>query len=201
MYAGWRYLADIRRSGPGLTGEILALAAGRLPPRVRMRSYWATNWPGWCRPTISPVVSEPFRAEALAWAQSWIDRRLAEHVVEDRSWMSADAWDSFWPRSYTPPAGIVPEASPFLHEDVVATALALPLTQRYDARLPTRKQYFTQALARAFSGPLAVPVAAAVGLLDPEVLSTETDTAVRMMAAATEAWLAGAIAAGATVSS
>lgn len=216
VWAASRYAADVRRSGPGLPGEALALAADRLPAGARARWYWAANWPDWCQPTISSVVAEPLREPALAWARDWIDATVSRHAAAGRSWVEADAFDSFWPRAYTPPAGDVAEASPFLHEDVVAAALALPAAARYDASLPTayqrckaavvrllperartvppaRKQYYTRALARAVSGPIEVPVAAEAGLLNPDALAGESDTAVRMTATAVEAWLAGAV--------
>ncbi|MGH3716536.1 MAG: asparagine synthase-related protein [Micromonosporaceae bacterium] len=217
--AAWRYAADVRRSGPGLPGEVLALVADRLPARARARWYWAANWPAWCRPTVSSVVAEPQREPALAWAGDWVAATVAGHAAARRNWVQADAFDSFWPRTYTPPAGDVPEASPFLHTKVVATALALPAAARYDASLPTayqrckaavvrllaeptrsvlptNKAYYTRALARAVAGPIEVPVATEAGLLDPEVLAGEAETAVRMTAMAVEAWLAGAVAHG-----
>jgi hypothetical protein len=62
-----------------------------------------------------------------------------------------------------------------------------------------RAQFFTRALAGAVAEPLDVPLAAETGLLDPQAVAACTDTAVRMSAAAVEAWLAGAVAAGAVV--
>lgn len=172
-------------------------------------------------PTIADVVAEPLRPAALAWADSWISATIAGHAAGG-TWAAADAADAFWPRAYTPPAGAVREASPFLHEDLVAAALSLRLADRYDAAaasaylrckaavvnlfpaamrpaLPRRKQFFTRALAGAVAEPLDVPLAAATGLLDPQAVAACTDTAVRMSAAAVEAWLAGAVAAGAVV--
>ncbi len=181
--------------------------------------YWAANWPAWCRPDNSSVVAE-LRAQALTWAADWIDAAVAGHTAAGRSWVAAHAHDSFWPLVYTPPAtDAVAEASPFLHEDFATAALALPVTARYDAALPTayqrckaavvrllpgsarralpaRKQYYTHALARAVAGPIDVPVAATAGLLDPDALTAETDTATRMTATAVEAWLAGAMSYG-----
>jgi asparagine synthase (glutamine-hydrolysing) len=222
--AACRYLADSRRSGPGVPGETLALVSSLMGPRRRARWYWATNWPQLCRPEASEVVCRPLRQEVLEWARLCIDTSVAEHATQRRTWADADRFDSFWPHSYIPPAGDVPEASPFLHEDVVAAALAGPVTARYDAALPTayqrcksavvslipehartalpgRKQYFSCALAKAFEGPIAVPACAEAGLLDQDRLMVETDTSVRMMAAAVESWLASAVSAGAGVSS
>lgn len=222
LQSACRYLGDSRRSGPGWTGELLATAAGLLPAEQRARWYWAANWPEWCQPAISPVVAQPWRAPALARAQEWITGTLAEHTRRRRSWAAADAHDAFWPRSYLPPTGPVPEASPFLHPDLVAAALATPLTDRYDPRLPTayqrckaavvgllppaaravlppRKQYYRHALTAAVSRPVQAPLAVAAGLLDPAALAGEPDTAVRMNVLAVESWLAGALQAGAVI--
>ena len=62
--------------------------------------------------------------------------------------------------------------------------------------LPLRKQLYRKTLARAAAGPMEIPVAATCGLLNPDLLAQERDTATRMMAAAVEAWLAGALTAG-----
>ncbi|WP_236793272.1 asparagine synthase-related protein [Amycolatopsis sp. GM8] len=218
--AAARYLGDSRRSGPGWPGEAVAMLAGMLPTRQRTRWYWAANWPQWCAPSISPVVAEPWRQPALARAERWVTGTLTSHQEQRRGWAAADAYDSLWPRSYLPAAGTVPEASPFLHPQLVSAALAMPLTDRYDHRLPTayqrckaavvgllppaaqpmlptRKQYYRQALAAAVSAPVHAPLAVAAGLLDPSVLAAEElDTAVRMNVLAVESWLVGAYDAG-----
>lgn len=219
LRGGCRYLTDFRHSGAGWAGEALAVAADRFPRRTRARWYWAATWPDWCTSTVSPVVCGPLRAQAETFAAGWISDRLAEHVRHRRRWAAADAADAFWPRAHVPPAGTVPEVSPFLSDSVVATARAMSLAARYNPRLPSayqrykaavvallpawvrsalppQKQYFTRALARAHAGELAAPCAAAAGLLDPDALAACTDTATRMTAAAMEAWLAGAHAAG-----
>jgi len=51
-----------------------------------------------------------------------------------RRWAEADAADAFWPRGHMPAAGTVPEASPFLTDQVVAHAVAMPLAERYETR-------------------------------------------------------------------
>lgn len=218
--AARRYLADGRRAGPGAAGEALAVAARLLPLSVRARLYWATNWPDVCEPVVADVVPEPLRPAAQDWAAQWIDTAIAAH--RGRSWVEADAADSFWPRAYLAPAGAVPEGSPFLHAGFVREALALPLHARYDptaataywrckaavVRLlpdpvrviaPTRKQYFTKALEKSASAGFATPVAETAGVIDPQRLARSGDTRVRMMAAAVEQWLAGAVARGARV--
>ncbi len=219
LRAAARYLRQARRARPGWVGELCAGLADRVPPRARARWYWAANWPLWCAPTVSPVVPEPWRQAAMAWADNWITAQLEAHVRSGWRWAEADAADSFWPRGHTPPAGSVPEASPFLTGQVVAHALAMPLAERYDPTLhtdyhrskaavmallpdwirhvlPARKQYFTHALADAVDGPIAVPLAARAGLLDPDAVAASRDTATRMTAAAVESWLSGAVARG-----
>lgn len=158
----------------------------------------------------------------MAWAAEWIAAAVDDHVTRRRTWATADAWDAFWPRAYIPPAGDIPEGSPFLHEGFAAAALALPLTSRYDPAAPTaylrckaavadllparmrralprHKQYFSRALTEAFAGPIDVTHSAAVGLVDPDAVANEADTAVRMTIAAIEQWIRGAIAVGAKV--
>lgn len=135
--AARRYLADMAQAGPGALGEMLAMVSTVLPGSARMRTYWAANWPEWSPPTVSRVLAEPLRDAARAWACQWVDATLHAHATARRSWANADAFDAWWPRNYRPPTGSVPEASPFLHPDVVAAALALPLAARYDPAGPT----------------------------------------------------------------
>lgn len=217
--AAWQYLTDMTRSGPGFLGEVLAMASHALPALARTRLYWAANWPEWSPPTVSPVLAEPLREPAHAWARQWLGDTLEAHSAARRSWGDADAYDAWWPRNYRPPSGSVPEASPFLHPEVVAAALALPLADRYDPAgrtvyqrtkaqvvkllpsamvplLPTRKQTYRAALSAAFAGTLTTPIAVSIGLLDPDTVAQETDTATRMMATAVENWLAGMRGAG-----
>jgi len=217
-----RYAFDGRRAGPGMAGEVLSAASGWLPSSWRARCYWAVNWPELCAPDVAEVVPEPLRTRAANWAREWISAAVDAHAEAGRSWVDADAYDAFWPRSYVPPAGPVAEASPFLHERFVQQALALPIEQRYDAAAPTaywrckaavvrllptqlralaptRKQYFTRALSCAVAEPIVAPLAAAAGLIDPDRLAATPDVAVRMMVSAVEQWLAGARAAGAAV--
>lgn len=222
LLAGVRYAWDSRKAGPGLPGEALSIIAACFPRRMRARWYWAANWPQWCEPTIADVVPEPLANQARQWADHWIVDHIGNHVNFERSWAQCDAFDAFWPRAYIPASGPIPEASPFLHEDVVAAARALPLAARYEATMPTpylrckaavvgllpphiiptlprRKQYYSQALAASVNAPLETPVASAAGLIDPKRLATTTDIATRMTAAAIEQWLQGAVAAGAVV--
>jgi asparagine synthase (glutamine-hydrolysing) len=170
------------------------------------------------------VLAEPYRSTADAWAREWVDARIAAHAEAGRSWADADAQDAAFPREVIPPAGLVPEASPFLHEMFVAAALALPLGDRYHpglpsgylrckaqvvrllpasalAVLPRRKQYFKAALATASASGCYAPRCVGTGLLDGEVLAVETDPAVLLVVAALERWLAGAENAVAAVTS
>jgi asparagine synthase (glutamine-hydrolysing) len=64
------------------------------------------------------------------------------------------------------------------------------------AGLPSRKRTYRAALAAAYTGACVAPVAVAIGLLDPDALAGEIDTATRMMVSSVEAWLAGAAEAG-----
>ncbi|WP_232778382.1 hypothetical protein [Carbonactinospora thermoautotrophica] len=215
-----RYAADVGHTGPGLAGEVAALVAALLPPRTRARAYWAANWPEWCDPVAPRVVAEPYREATTRWARAWVAEQVAAHAAAGRSWAQADAHDALWPHDVIPPAGEVPEASPFLHPAFLPAALALALADRYDPALPTpyqrckaqivklfpepmrrvlprRKQYYSTTLVAAAAQPIAAPRAVAAGLLDPDALAVETDVAVRLTAAAVEDWLAGAEAAGA----
>lgn len=221
--ARW-YLRDATLAGPGVLGELLGVASLMLPMALRTRIYWAANWPEWSPPTVSPVLAAPFREAALAWARQWVDASIEDHVAARRSWAAADAFDCWWPRAYRHSADHLPEASPFLHPDMVAAALALPLSARYDPAYPTgylrakaqvvelfpsrlrhcllqRKRLYRTALADSVSGSCNIPIASAIGLLDPDALARDSDTATRMMAIAVERWLAGVIAAGITVQS
>jgi hypothetical protein len=213
--AAARYAADVAASGPGLAGEALAAAARLLPRGPRARAYWAANWPAWCDPVAPPVLAEPYRSAATAWAREWVDGQVAAHAAAGRSWARADAHDAAFPREAIPPAGPVPQASPFLHPAFLRAALALPLGDRYDPALPSaylrckaqvvrllpagalpalprRKQYFKRALAASAVGGRRAPRCAAAGLLDPVALAAERDPAVLLVVAALERWLAGA---------
>lgn len=213
--AAARYMADVAVSGPGVPGEVVAGAARLLPRAARARAYWAANWPDWCDPVPSAVLAEPYRSAATAWARQWVDDRIAAHAAAGRSWAESDAHDATFPRELVPSAGPVAEASPFLHESFLSTALALPLGDRYDPDLPSaylrckaqvvrllplgtvsllprRKQYFTRALARQATAGRHAPRCVAAGLLDPTELAGETDPAVLLVIASLERWLAGA---------
>ncbi|MGH3909057.1 MAG: asparagine synthase-related protein [Pseudonocardiaceae bacterium] len=219
--AAARYGRDVAHSGPGLAGEAAAAAASWLPVATRARSYWAANWPAWCDPVAPAVLAEPHRSEATAWARAWVDEQLTAHAVASRSWAAADAHDALLPREVIPAAGPVPEASPFLHDEVLAAALALPLADRYDPDLPSaylrckaqvvrllpcaalpmlprRKQYFSSAIAHLTAVPNALR-SVQVGLLDPDALAAETDVAKHLVVAAIERWLVGAEKAGAII--
>ncbi|HWE91877.1 MAG TPA: asparagine synthase C-terminal domain-containing protein [Pseudonocardiaceae bacterium] len=214
-----RYLADMAAAGPGILGELLAMAGHVLPPSARTRVYWAANWPEWSPPAVSGVLAEPLRDAARAWACHWVDATLDAHAAARRSWAAADAFDAWWPRNYRAPTGSLPEVSPFLHPDVVATAVALPLSARYHpggntthqrakaqvielfprtlrSLLPDRKRTYRAALAASVAGRCDTPIATAIGLLDAGAVAREADTATRMTVAAVECWLAGAVTAG-----
>lgn len=217
-----RYLADMAQSGPAICGELLAMASHALPVAARTRLYWAANWPEWSPPAVSDVLAEPLREAARAWARDWVDATLRAHATARRSWASADAFDAWWPRNYRPPTGFLPEASPFLHPDVVAAAVALPLATRYHPAgvtayqrskahvielfppalrpgLPDRKRTYRAALAASVARRSATPIAETIGLLDPDAVARETDPATRMTVAAVESWLSGAVTAGITM--
>lgn len=214
-----RYLADLSSTHAGWPGELAAVVARVLPATWSARAYWAANWPLLCRPSVSPVLADRHREDVLGWAAGWVHGQISGHAAARRSWAQADRIDTFWPRGFCPPAGGVPEGSPFLHPDMVAAGLAVPIAQRYDPRpahayhrikplvttlfpaelqvgLPVRKRYYADALARSVAGPLAAPVCAQVGLLDADAVASCTDTATRLTVAAVESWLAGAVARG-----
>lgn len=73
----------------------------------------------------------------------------------------------------------------------------LPAT--YQAVLPRRKQYFTAALTHAVRSPIRANLSVAAGLLDPRALRVEHDVGTKMTVRAVEAWLDGALEAGARV--
>lgn len=222
LRAARRYLADMTGAGHGRTGELAAIAARVLPAGPRARAYAAVTWPEWCVPQASPILASRWRDEALAWARHWVADVIDGHEVARLSWAAAHARDSWWPRAYLPPSGPINEVSPFCDSDFAAAVCVRPLGERYDptgrspylrvkgmvaalfptevrARLPATKRYYTRALTRAYAGPVAVPTAAAVGLLDPATAATTECTATKMTATAVEAWLTGAVAAGAHV--
>lgn len=213
--AAARYAADVASSGPGLLGELAGTAAGLLPRTLRARTYWAANWPAWCDPVAPAVLAEPYRSAATTWAREWVDAQVAAHAQADRSWAEADARDAIFPREEIPPAGVVAEATPFLHDTFLATALALPLGDRYHPGLPSpylrckaqvvrllptaalpvlplRKQYFKAELARASTAGRRAPLCVQAGLLDGPALAAESDPAVLLAVAELERWLTGA---------
>ncbi|MGH3679397.1 MAG: asparagine synthase-related protein [Natronosporangium sp.] len=222
LRAARRYLADMARAEHGRTGEYAAVAARMLPAAARVRAYAAVTWPDWCAPQVSPVLARTWRESALSWTRQWVAEVLDGHANARRGWAAAAARDCWWPRAYLPPSGPIREASPFCDSSFAAAAWARPLGERYDpagrstylrvkgavaalfpsgvrADLPATKRYYTTALARAYARPVSVPTAAAVGLLDPSAAATTNCTATKMTTAAVEAWLAGAVAAGADV--
>ncbi|WP_091461650.1 asparagine synthase-related protein [Micromonospora inyonensis] len=190
-----RYLADLADTAAGWPGEVAAVAARMLPAGWSARAYWAANWPGLCRPTVSPVLASRHVEAALGWAAGWVRGQVADHARARRSWAQADRIDTFWPRGFCPAAGGVPEGSPFLHPDLVAAGLAVPVALRYDPRpahayhrikplvvglfpgglkdrLPVRKRYYATALSSAVAGPLAAPVCVEAGLLDAAAVAS-----------------------------
>ncbi|MEW1721200.1 asparagine synthase-related protein [Streptomyces sp. NPDC093109] len=214
--AALRYAADVASSGPGLPGEVAALAARLLPRRARARAYWAANWPAWADPVAPAVLAEPFRQYATDWARSWVDEQVAGHAAAGRTWAEADAHDALFPREAIASAGILPESSPFLAEPFLSAALAMPVGDRYHPRLPSaylrckaqvvrllppyalaalprRKQYFTTALAGQSATGQTAPVCVAAGLIDADALTAERDPAVLLVVAALEHWLIGAL--------
>ncbi|MFI2373154.1 asparagine synthase-related protein [Streptomyces sp. NPDC018833] len=221
--AAMRYSRDAARGGPGLFGEAAALVSRFLPARARAQTYWAMNWPEWSSPVATAVLAEPYRTEATKWARAWVREQIVEHAVAHRTWVEADAFDALYPYTPMPPAGDIPEGSPFLHPSFLAAALALPLADRYRsdlpsaywrykaqvidllpgamAKLPPRKQYFTSALARqaATLDTSKQLLVSEVGLVDPDQLAREKDTGVLLYVAAIERWLAGAVRCGAQI--
>jgi Asparagine synthase len=222
--AARRYAADVAASGPGLSGEALAVLARCAPARLGAAAYWAANWPEWQAPTAPAILAEPYRSQATAWGRAWVAERIAGHAAAGRSWAQADAYDAFYPHEVIGAAGPVPEASPFLTKRFIQAAFAVPLADRYRAdlpsgywrckslvlsllppaalaRLPRDKQYFSTAIgqrARALdaAGPLLVVDS---GLIDRMALAAERDPAVLLAVAAVEEWLRGAVEHGATL--
>lgn len=211
-----RYAGDMARSGSGRSGEIAAIAARALPAKARSRSYWTTNWPDWCNPTVSDVLAQRWQPDALAWARTWVDTTIMEHASYGRTWARADAHDSWWPRAFIPAATGLPEASPFCHVDVATAAWQLSLADRYHpaapstyqrmkaqvvslfpervrSTLPHHKRYYSRALAEAVRTPTNADAAAAIGLLDPDALRACSCTATLMTAAAVNDWLTDTI--------
>lgn len=216
------YVVDTAGNGPGWLGELAAPAARLLPPRECARAYWAMNWPEWCDPAAPTVLAEEWREEVTCWVRSWVDQQIAGHAAADRDWAAADAHDAFWPYDPLQSAGVLPEVSPYLDPDFLPIALGLPVTDRYDTALPTRywrakaavvsllpetyqavlprrKQYFTGALADTVRRPFQADLSVAAGLLDPRALRVEHGVGTSMTVRAVEAWLAGALKAGARV--
>lgn len=219
--AGIRYLRDAC-AGTSRLEHLLAASGPLTPAPLRMRMYWALNWPEWCDPAVSPVLAPRWRTSARDWARGWVDATIHDHVTRKRSWAEADAYDTWWPRAFRPPTGALPEASPFTEDAVVAAALALPLGARYapsatsaylrvkgqvtglfpaeiQPLLPRSKHYYAAALAQAAADPIPVPEATRIGVLDEQAVARCRDPATRMTVAAVEEWLAGARRAGAVV--
>jgi asparagine synthase (glutamine-hydrolysing) len=144
-----------------------------------------------------------------------VEKQVAAHAAEGRSWAEADAHDSFYPHDPIRAAGTVPTESPFLAPRFVSAALGVPLGRRFDPALPTAyqrckaqvvhlfppdlraslpqaKQYFAAALTDLMPVDRAAPLATAAGLIDRETLAGEDDPSVLLMVAAAERWLAGA---------
>ncbi|WP_173513742.1 asparagine synthase-related protein [Sinorhizobium psoraleae] len=212
LRAALQYLRDARHTGPGVAGEILALAANFAPPRSRIKMYWAVNWPDWCEPRAAAILTPRYRSVATDWASDWSKATLKDHVLNRRSWAEAEAYDAWWPQPYLPPADDLEEGSPFLHEAFVATALGQPLARKYspaplteyhrfkvsvielfdedDRRyLPREKQYFKSLAAEIDDVPGDAPFAVDLGLFDQNALKRETDTATRKLARSVERWL------------
>ncbi len=214
-----RYCLDTGKTGPGLAGEVLALIADNLPARSRLQAYWAVNWPEWCTPKACAALTPPFYTSARAWASTWITETLESHTVNNLTWAEAEALDAWWPQPYLAPASDLPEASPYLHEDFVASALAYPLAKRYaraahpyhrikagivglfplDERkyLPSTKQYFTK-FAAEVQPDIDISLGIDVGLFDARRIESQ-DPQTKMLIASTEHWLRGAIASGAAI--
>lgn len=212
--AAYRYIRDLAGSGPGALGEVIGLAARFLPAKARARTYWAANWPEWCAPVAPAVLAEPHRSHVTKWAHEWVRQQIEAHTAAGRSWAEADAHDAFYPHDPIPPAGSVQEASPFLDQEFMAAALAIPPADRYDPTLPNayhrckaevvrllpresahllpkRKQYFTTALARHMPAEQHAPRSVACGLLDRDALAVESDPSVLLVVSAIEQWLIG----------
>ncbi|MBT2439927.1 hypothetical protein J7E93_07290 [Streptomyces sp. ISL-36] len=215
--AAWRYLRDVGRSGPGAAGEAAAVLARLVAARASARAYWAVNWPEWTAPKPSRALAEPYRQHATQWGRAWVEGRISSHAAEGRSWAHADAYDAFWPHEVIGPAGPVPEASPFLTEEFLSAAFAVPVAARYRpdaptaywrckwlvlslmprhalAALPRRKSYFTAALASeaALLDARAPLLAVECGLIDRAALIREKDTAFLLALSAVEQWIIGA---------
>ncbi len=214
-----QYLRDAKHTGPGMTGELLAAFTSFLPSSLRLKMYWAINWPEWCEPRVAEIVSPRFRGNAREWANDWLKEALRSHVINRRSWCEAEAFDAWWPQPYFPPASDIAEGSPYMHEGFVPVALAQPLSSKYSSAaiteyhrfkhlvvelfdeehrevLPRTKQYFTKLAAEIDDVPLRTPFAIDLGLFDAAAIQRERDTATKKLALSVERWLAGARDAG-----
>ncbi|MFE9393553.1 asparagine synthase-related protein [Streptomyces sp. NPDC006784] len=218
-----QYLRDVAGTGPGLFGETAAVGSRLVSRRLRALGYWAENWPEWCDPVAPSILAEPYRAQATEWSRQWVADEVAAHAAKGWSWAEADAYDALFPYTLPPPAGRVPEESPFLHRSFLEAALAVPLADRYRPGLPSkywrgkalvldllppgataklspRKQYYSGALAgQAALLDKAQPLLLTeVGLVDRERLAQERDTGTLIYLAGIERWLRGAQRHGAT---
>lgn len=212
--ASLSYMKDAGQTGTGILGEFLGLISSVLPVETRLRMYWATNWPEWCRATVSSLIAPRFYEPALTWAEQWLQNALQNHIEVERTWGEAEAFDSWWPQPFFPPADDLCEGSPFMHRDFVAYGLALPLGRRYgpghrtayhrfkslvvdlfeerdQPLLPPHKQYFTKMASSIDSQTIETPLLCDLGIFN-KTSNQIQDAATRKLARSVEMWLQGA---------
>jgi hypothetical protein len=217
LSAGWRYLMD-----SAVLDEAFGFFLRGLPPRWRTLCYWATAWPEMFAPPPLHILREPYRTAALDWADGYLRHLLHGQSCDDLSWASLDAHHAWWPTPFMAPASGLIEGSPFLDHAVAARVLSIPPWQRYDpgyplsywrkkglvvglfpaavrTKLPRRKQYYRGALPRVMRRFKAAPIAVEARLFDARAIERETNRLILSRAAAIEAWLEGALAAGARI--
>jgi asparagine synthetase B (glutamine-hydrolysing) len=203
-------------------GEGLGLCHRLFRPLNSFQMYQAFNWPVEMSPC--QLLQPAYREFAEAWSRAWLFNRF-ELFRQQASWTLADAWDTMFPIDRIPPAGEIPDRTPFLEPEFATFAMGIPIESRYShlgvvpyhrfkalvlellrdvdqAALPTYKQMYGRAMEKYWRAvfPENGGLLTELGILQP--VSTEDyfrDPRIPRLICALHYWIKGALDAGASI--
>ena len=110
--------------------QLLAVCCGMKGRRVA-NLYWALRWPNRAHGRGTTVLSAKARQAANVWTDAYKSESLRVAIELKATWAQASALHALFPRDLLAPATELPEKFPFLEPDFVRYAYHIKLDRRH----------------------------------------------------------------------